>query len=471
MKNIKEIEPKEVFKYFEEISQIPRGSGNTAKIADYLVEFAVKHNLEHYRDEMNNVIIIKEAAEGLENAPAVIIQGHSDMVCEKTADCKKDMATDGLDLVVDGDYLYAEGTTLGGDDGIAVAYALALLSDDKSRYPRLEVVITVDEEIGLLGASFIDLSKLKGKWLLNIDSEEEGIFTAGCAGGLTAHCKFDVTTCENTKPTYKVTLEGLVGGHSGVEINKYRANANKLIGRILASVDGLGLVSISGGKKDNVIPSRAEALVACDEIDVTEVESILKNEYKNTDPELKIKVEKVETSSIVLDDESTKKVLNLLCTMPNGIRNMYPESGLVKTSLNMGILNADKDGVEIGYSVRSSVDSEKYALVDELKKFAEINGGELEISGDYCGWDFKDDSSLRDIMCNVFRRQYGKDPVIDVIHAGLECGMLSSKIEGLDCVSFGPNMLDIHTPKEKLSISSAKRVWEFIKEVLREIGE
>ena len=471
MKNIKEIEPKEVFKYFEEISQIPRGSGNTARIADYLVEFAIKHNLEHYRDEMNNVIIIKEAAEGLENAPAVIIQGHSDMVCEKTADCKKDMATDGLDLAVDGDYLYAEGTTLGGDDGIAVAYALALLSDDKSRYPRLEVVITVDEEIGLLGASFIDLSMLKGKWLLNIDSEEEGIFTAGCAGGLTAHCNFDVTTCENIKPTYKVTLEGLVGGHSGVEINKYRANANKLIGRILASVDGLGLVSISGGKRDNVIPSRAEALVACDEIDVTEIESTLKNEYKNTDPELKIKVEKVETSSIVLDDESTKKVLNLLCTMPNGIRNMYPESGLVKTSLNMGILNADKDGVEIGYSVRSSVDSEKYALVDELKMFAEINGGELEISGDYCGWDFKDDSSLRDIMCNVFRRQYGKDPVIDVIHAGLECGMLSSKIDGLDCVSFGPNMLDIHTPKEKLSIPSAKRVWEFIKEVLREIGE
>lgn len=460
-----------VFDYFKEIAKIPHGSGNTREISNYLVEFAKKHNLEHYQDELNNVIIIKEAGKGYENAPAVIIQGHMDMVCAKDPDCTKDMQKEGIDLETDGEYLFAKGTTLGGDDGIAVAYALALLDDNINQYPRLEVVITVDEEIGLLGASYIDLSMLKGKIMLNIDSEAEGIFTAGCAGGLREDCYFNITRENCSKNTYEIQLSGLKGGHSGIDINKNRANANKVMGEILDYLKDINIVSINGGTADNVIPSQCKAVIKSKDIDISDFEEKLKTKYNNTDPEIKITIEKIENNDMAMDEISTKKVIDLLKKLPNGVQEMHTDiDGLVKTSLNMGIVNTDENKFHIAYSIRSSSDTDKYALTDKLKEMAECYGGTVQTHGDYCGWDYKKDSKLRELMCNIFKKQYGKEPVIDIIHAGLECGIISSKIEGLDCISFGPDLHDIHTPKERLNIKSAQRVWEFLKTVLKEIN-
>ncbi len=454
-----------VFEFFKDFSKIPHGSGNTKKISDYLVNFAKERNLEHYQDELNNVIIIKEAGKGFENAPAVIIQGHMDMVCAKSTDCTKDMEKEGIDIETDGEYMYAKGTTLGGDDGIAVAYALALLDSDEA-YPRLEVVITVDEEIGLLGASFIDLSMLKGKTMLNIDSEAEGIFTAGCAGGLRTDCKFVFLRECTEKDTYKITLSGLKGGHSGIDINKGRLNANKVMCEILSSIKDVRIVSVNGGSADNVIPSSCSAVVKAENVDIAEFEA----KYRDIEPDIKIEVERLECDCKAFDKSSTEKLIALINEMPNGVQDMHTDiEGLVKTSLNMGIVKTDEDSFKISFSVRSSADADKYALTDKLKGITESYGGTAEVCGDYCGWDYKKDSKLRELMCDVYRRQYGKEPVIDIIHAGLECGIISSKIKDLDCISIGPDLYDIHTPKERLNIKSAERVWSFVKEVLKEI--
>lgn len=454
------------FEYFKEIAKIPHGSGNTKQISDYLVNFAKERNLEYYQDELNNVIIIKEAGKGYENAPAVIIQGHMDMVCAKTPECTKNMETEGIDLDTDGEFLFAKGTTLGGDDGIAVAYALALLDDNENSYPRLEIVITVDEETGLLGASFIDLSMLKGKTMLNIDSEAEGIFTAGCAGGLRTDCKFDIAREKADKDTYKITLSGLKGGHSGIDINKNRANANKIMGEILGSLKDINIVSVNGGSADNVIPSGCVAVVNAEGIDISEIET----KYSNFEPDIKINVEKIDCNTSAMDKKSTEKVIAVLNEMPNGVQDMHTDiEGLVKTSLNMGIISSDNNTFNIAFSIRSSSDADKYALTDRVKEIAAKFGGTSEVRGDYCGWDYKKDSKLRELACAIYRRQYGKEPVIDIIHAGLECGIISSKIKDLDCISIGPDLHDIHTPKERLDIKSAKRVWNFVKAVLKEI--
>ncbi len=453
-----------VFDFFKEFSKIPHGSGNTKQISDYLVNFAKERNLEHYQDEINNVIIIKEAGKGYENAPPVIIQGHMDMVCEKAPDCEKDMSKEGLDIETDGEFMYAKGTTLGGDDGIAVAYALALLDDTENQYPRLEVVITVDEEIGLLGASFIDLSMLKGKIMINIDSEEEGIFTAGCAGGLRTYCKFYILRENNEKDTYKINISGLKGGHSGIDINKNRLNAHKVMGEILSALNDISIVSVDGGNTDNVIPSSCTAIIKAEEVNIST------EKYKLAEPDIKISVEKVSCDVKAMDKNSSKKVIDLLNTMPNGVQDMHSDiEGLVKTSLNLGIVKTEDTSLNITFSIRSSSDDDKYFLTNNVKEITKDFGGTSEIHGDYCGWDYKKDSALRSLMCDIYKKQYGKEPVIDIIHAGLECGIISSKIDDLDCISIGPNLYDIHTPGERLDIKSAQRVWGFIKAVLKEI--
>lgn len=471
-----------VFDFFKEFSKIPHGSGNTKQISDYLVNFAKERNLEHYQDELNNVIIIKEAGVGFEEAPPVIIQGHMDMVCAKNPDCTKDMAKEGIDIETDGEYLFAKGTTLGGDDGIAVAYALALL-DSTEAYPRLEIVITVDEEIGLLGASAIDLSMLKGKTMLNIDSEAEGVFTAGCAGGLRTDCKFDILRatpktdsfradvfgCTDDKTdleTFRITVSGLMGGHSGIDINKNRLNANKVMGEILASLNDISIISIDGGTADNVITSSCVAYVEAKDIDL----SGIAEKYKDIEPDIKIEVEKADIDLFPIYRPISDKIIKIINEMPNGVQAMHTDiDGLVKTSLNMGIIKTTPENVEISFSVRSSSDAEKYELTEKVKKITESYDGISTVRGEYCGWDYKKDSKLRELMCDIYRRQYGKDPVVDIIHAGLECGILSSKIENLDCISIGPDLFDIHTPMEKLNIKSAERVWTFIKAILKEI--
>lgn len=476
------LQPADVFRYFGELCSIPHGSGNVKQISDYCVEFAKKHGLKYRQDESFNVIIWKVASCGYEDRPTVILQGHLDMVAVKEPDCLKDMEKEGLELEVDGDFLSAKQTSLGGDDGIAIAYALALLASDEYEHPALEAIFTVDEEIGMLGASALELSDIKGRIMMNIDSEEEGIFLAGCAGGGTAACTVPIDKCQSEGVLCKIKLEGLRGGHSGTEIICQRANANVLIGRVLFKLSQsvkFSVLSISGGEKDNAISKAAQAEVIIKECDadrtVSEIrllEKELKNEYAATDEELKISVsvDNKAASYSVFSDSSAEKLIMALIQLPYGVQKMSSDiPGLVQTSLNLGIIKENSEGVVLYYSVRSSLGSEKDFLVDRIKAFMQFIGGKCEMSGLYPAWEYIRESYLRDVMSSVYEKMYGKKPKVETIHAGVECGIIADKIGKLDCVSFGPDIYDIHTTRERLSISSARRTWEFILEVLKAV--
>ena len=473
------LEPAAVFQYFEQICAIPHGSGNTKAISDYLVGFAKEHGLEFCQDELNNVIIFGKGTCGMEDHAPVIIQGHMDMVCEKDEDCPINMDTDGLDVTHDGAYVFARGTTLGGDDGIAVAFALALLADKNIPHPPLEVVITVDEETGMEGATGIDLSQLKGRTLINIDSEEEGIFTVSCAGGARGTITMPVTRRAVYGPCVRLTVEGLQGGHSGVEIHKNRANANKVMGELLSRIQKLMplcLTKFSGGSKDNAIPrSCSVTLVAmgshidringvCDEL-----EKEIKEKYD--EPEVRIYGDDVDAfGGNALPTDVTAKVIALLCAAPNGVQAWSKDiEGLVQTSLNLGVALLEKEQLRLTFAVRSSVNQEKRELLEQLAKLADFNDAQYSEMGDYPAWEYRKDSDLRDTMVAVYREMFGKEPEVVAIHAGLECGILSDKLPGLDCVSIGPEMHDIHTSRERLGIASTKRTWEFVLEVLKRL--
>lgn len=478
---LENLNPERVFYYFEEISKIPHGSGNTKEISDYLTSFAREHQLRFIQDESNNVIIFKDASKGYEEAPAVMLQGHMDMVCEKTPESVHDFTKDPLKLCIDGDYIYAENTTLGGDDGIAVAYGLALLEDDTLEHPALEVVITVDEEIGLLGATALDTSSLKAKYLINLDSEEEGYLWVGCAGGMTAVTELPVRYQEYAALKWKITVSGLAGGHSGAEIDKNRGNATILLGRFLYEARERAEYSIAeleGGQKDNAIPRKAEALVLAEEADgkalcdyAAAFTENLRKEYTGSDEGITVTVEMAgEGTEPVLHPVSQEKVLFFLMNYPNGIQKMCGFiDGLVETSCNLGITSLTPTALCGSASVRSSFGTAKNALADKIAYLTEFLGGTFTAEGSYPSWEFKQDSALRPIMVEAYREMYGKDPEVKVIHAGLECGLFFEKILGLDCVSLGPDMKDIHTSEEKLSISSVKRVWEYLLEVLKRI--
>ena len=472
------LEPANVFGYFEKICSIPHGSKNTALIADYLVEFAKEHDIRYIRDELNNVIFFQEGTCGMEDHAPVIIQGHSDMVCEKDADCPIDMATEGLDVTHDGKYVFARGTTLGGDDGIALAYALAILADKSIPHPPLEVVITVDEEIGMLGADGIDLSMLKGRTLLNIDSEEEGIFTVSCAGGCRVTLSLDVERRAVYGPCIRLNVDGLQGGHSGVEIHKNRANANKIMGQFMSRIQNLmplSLTSFSGGSKDNAITRSCQATLVALGINLERINDIaaqLQAEVREQYDEPEATVQAFDVDALGgngLTTESTAKVIAMLCSIPNGVQSMSQDiPGLVQTSLNLGIAKLG-DRFSLTTATRSSVNAEKVELLDQLKKLADMYGASYATQGDYPAWEYKKDSKLRDTMVKIYTEMFGKEPEVVAIHAGLECGLLSEKLPGLDCVSIGPEMHDIHTSREKLGIASTERTWKFILEVLKNL--
>ena len=470
------LNPASVFSYFEEICAIPHGSRNTKAISDYLVDFAKTRNLRYIQDEVNNVIIFQDGTCGYEDHEPVILQGHMDMVCEKDASCPLDMAVDGLDVTHDGISVFARGTTLGGDDGIAVAYALALLDDTSIPHPPLEVVITVDEEIGLLGAAAIDLSQLKGRMLLNLDSEDEGIFTVSCAGGATATISMEAPRRAVYGPCIRLVVDGLQGGHSGAEIHKNRANANKIMGEFLHRIQmimPLCLTSFAGGSKDNAIPRSCQANAVAMGINLERINGIadtLQAEVRAQYDEPEATVQAFDLDALggnALPTEVTAKVIALLCSTPNGVQAMSEEMpGLVQTSLNMGIAKLGST-MSMTCSVRSSVNHEKQALLDKLQDLAAFHDASYSQMGEYPAWEYKADSKLRDIMVETYTRMYGKEPQVLAIHAGLECGLLGEKIPGLDCVSIGPQMHDIHTSREKLNIASTARTWEFLLEVLK----
>lgn len=472
--------PQRVFDYFEQIAAIPHGSRNTKAISDYLVDFAKEHNLVWYQDENNNVVIVKEASAGYEAAEPIIIQGHMDMVCEKEKGVDIDFEKDGLKLYIDGDFLKAEGTTLGGDDGIAVAYALALLDSQEIAHPKLEVVITVDEEIGMLGADAIDLSMLTGHTMLNIDSEVEGSFLTGCAGGMAVNVTLPIKRVMQSGEKVALTITGLEGGHSGSEIDKEHGNANILMGRLLRALfeeTPFGIISLAGGLKDNAITRECVTELLVPQENVNLVKEIadkldieLKKEFMTADPSVCIEFEDLgKKEESILDFGSVSRVIFYLRSVPNGVQHMSQVMhGLVETSLNLGIMELKEDALHTVTSIRSSVGTRKADLLDRVTAIVELLGGEAEVEGDYPAWEYKQDSSLRPQIAKVYKQLYGKDPVFETIHAGLECGLLSEKIKNLDCVSFGPDNFDIHTPKERLSISSTGRVWDFIVEFLRQ---
>lgn len=476
---LSELEPKEVFRYFEEISRIPRPSYKEDKISDYCVNFAKERGLAVYQDAYKNVIIIKEATPGYKDAEPLVLQGHLDMVCEKEPDCTIDFEKDGLELSVEGDYITAKGTTLGGDDGIAVAYALAILDSDTIEHPRLEVIFTTAEEVGMEGASGIDVSMLRGRKLLNLDSEEEGYMLISCAGGSSVECVLPVEwkTAEGT--IMDVTIDGLLGGHSGTEIDKGRANSNLLMGRVLFEAGKTveyGIAALSGGGKDNAIPRKTSARILVPagqerafELAVAESEKAIQSEYAGSDGGIRIQVVRNEIKTEeILTEEATEKALQLLLHLPNGIQRMSADiEGLVETSLNLGVMNLTREALSLRYAVRSSVGTAKEYLIAQMEHLTGYLGGHIMRTGDYPAWEYNRDSVLREDMVRIYRQMYGKEPVIQAIHAGLECGILAGKIDGLDAVSIGPDMQGVHTTEEKLSIASTKRVWEYILEVIK----
>ena len=470
------IEPASVFGFFEEICSIPHGSRNEKAISDYLVSFAKARNLRYIQDEVNNVIIFQEGTCGYEDHAPVILQGHMDMVCEKDASCPIDMAVEGLDVTHDGRCVFAKGTTLGGDDGIAVAYALALLDDTTIPHPPLEVIITTDEEVGMLGASAIDLSMLKGRTLINLDSEDEGIFTVSCAGGARA----TINLPEERRSVYgsciRLVVDGLKGGHSGVEINQNRANANKIMGEFMSRIQALMplcLTSFTGGSKDNAIPRSCQANLVAMGIGLERINGIaeqLQAEVREQYDEPEATVQAFDVDALggnALTTELTSKVIGLLCACPNGVQKMSNDiPGLVQTSLNLGIAKLG-NGMSLTFSVRSSVNSEKEELLQKLRDLSAFYDAGYSQMGEYPAWEYKTDSALREKMVSIYTEMFGKEPKVVAIHAGLECGLLSEKLPGLDCVSIGPQMHDIHTSREKLEILSTERTWKFLLEVLK----
>ena len=470
------LEPASVFYYFEQLCAIPHGSGNTKAISDYLVSFAKEQGLRYIQDRLNNVILFQDGTCGMEDHAPVIIQGHMDMVCEKDPDCLIDMDTQGLDLAHDGEYVFARGTTLGGDDGIALAYALALLADTSIPHPPLEVVITVDEETGMDGAAGIDLSLLKGRTLINIDSEEEGIFTVSCAGGAKSTLFLPLPRHPVYGPCVKVTIDGLQGGHSGVEIHKKRANANKIMGILLARIQELFPICITGlqgGAKDNAIPRSCTATFVALGMyieRINEVAAQLQAEIRANfdEPDVVISGDDVDAlGGNALSTEDSVKIVKLLNEVPNGVQRWSQDiAGLVQTSLNLGIMELKED-LRLTFALRSSVGAEKDAMAGQLKAIAETYGAGYSQKGDYPAWEYKKDSRLRDTMVDVYQKMFKKEPEVVAIHAGLECGLLGEKLPGLDCVSIGPDMKDIHTSRERLHIASTERTWKFLLEVLK----
>lgn len=492
---IDELEPVEVFKYFKEISDIPRGSGNTEKIASYCEEFARRNSLKAVRDKADNVIIFKAASKGYEEHEPVILQGHLDMVCEKAADCDIDMEHEGVRLCTDGNSVWADGTTLGADDGIAVAYILAVLASDVIQHPPIQAVFTADEEIGMLGAQALDTGVLTAKRLINIDSETEGILFVSCAGGVRARCDIPVEYTFlgqedradniNNQALYEISISGLAGGHSGIEIHKQHANAIRLIASTLEMISrhfDIRIADISGGGKENAIPKEAKAVIYADsgkEAELTErikeYELLVRKDMRGIETGAVInicKINDVQTSALnmcrCLTKKSTADVIYALQMSPDGVYKVNPEiDGMVQTSLNLGTAYIRDNMLTYKYLIRSNTASGKQLLLERVTAFVEYISGKVTTMSDYPAWEYKKDSRLRQIMVESFSRIYGHEPEVTSVHAGLECGILSGKMPDVDMISFGPTLTDVHTPDERMDVASVKRSWDYLLEALK----
>ncbi|UPA30246.1 MULTISPECIES: aminoacyl-histidine dipeptidase [Terrisporobacter] len=478
---LKDLNPTLVFKYFEEISQVPRGSGDEKRISEFLVNFAKELNLEVVQDEHLNVIIRKPATAGYENCPGVILQGHMDMVCEKNKDVDHDFEKDPIDLRIVDNMIYANGTTLGADNGIAVAMSMAVLASNDLAHPALEVLVTSNEEAGMTGANGLDGGLLKGKYIINLDSEEEGFLLVSCAGGNRSYVTLPLTykNIEDNKQAFMIEVKGLLGGHSGMDIVKQRANSNVTMGRILNLLDvDFDLVEVNGGSKNNAIPRECEAVVAVNKdqaetlkANVAKIEELLKNEFKTTDPGLEVVVKEA-TADKAITDECKAKAMLLLNFIPNGIQTVSKDiEGLVESSSNLGVVKTENDVMSFESAVRSSVATLRENLNNKTKMLCDTVNANFENTDGYPAWEYAKNSKLEELCVDVYEKLAGKKPVITAIHAGLECGLLLDKMPGCEAISMGPDMFEVHTPNEHLSIPSVKNVYEFLLAVLKSMNQ
>lgn len=477
MTNVKQIEPKKVFNWFYELNQIPRCSGEEKAVSDFLVNFAKERNLEVYQDELFNVIIKKPGSKGYEDLDPVIIQGHMDMVCVKGKDSNHDFSKDPIEMIVEDDFLRANNTTLGADDGIAVAYSLAILDSDDLKHPPLEILITTNEETGMDGVHALKNDHLEGKTLLNIDAEEEGIFLVSCAGGATKFSRFDIKREDLKGDGLEIKISGLKGGHSGMEIIKQRGNGIKLMGRILDECrrnSDIRLAKFSGGTKHNAIPNDATAsFITNDKENLKEIiekfVEKLKEEYRVEEPGLTVDVNEKKIDN-PYTKELSENLIDHIIMCPDGVQYMSKDiDGLVQTSLNNAIIQEKGDVIEITTSVRSASSSSMREILNVLEIVAKRSGANTEESGNYPAWQYNEESEVRDKALKVYKDLFNEEAEVSAIHAGLECGLLKEILPDTDMISFGPNLFDVHTEKEHISISSAKRVWEFLVALLENL--
>lgn len=476
---LENIKPERVFYYFGNVCDVPHGSGDMSGIRRLLKNFAINHNLEYVTDDYDNVIIYKQGTKGYENSEPVILQGHTDMVCQKCDDYDIDFVERGIDAYVDGDFVKARGTTLGADNGIAVAMILAILEDNTISHPPIEAVFTTDEEIGMIGANNLDMSLLKGKRMINIDSEDGDIITVSCAGGSDIIATIPTDRVDSEGDVIKITLKGLIGGHSGIEINSNRVNADILMGRVLNHLRNeqkFSVISVCGGDKSNAIPNYCEAvLVAHDGVALKEIAE----EYLEV---IKVEIsdrEKDFSYCVALDGKDTcrslsskvsETLINILATAPNGVLDMSASvEGLVETSLNLGILETTDDTINLRFSLRSNKASALKALEEKIVAFLNMQNVESVVFGKYLPWEYNESSVLRETYKRIYTEQMGEEPKVEAIHAGLECGVFAAAIDDFDCISIGPFLYDVHTVKERLSISSTEIVYKFILKLLEEL--
>lgn len=480
---LKDLKPVEVFKYFEEITQIPRGSGNEKGISDYLVAFAKENNLEVIQDEALNVIIKKPGTLGYENAPTVILQGHMDMVNEKNQDTVHDFDKDPLKLRIEGDMVYATGTTLGADNGVAVAFAMAVLASKDAAHPPIEVLVTTAEETGMDGAVALNPDHIKGRTLINIDSEEEGKLLVSCSGGVraTTTLKINWTPMAKDSVTCAVRIRGLKGGHSGMEIHKGRGNSNKIMGRFLSDLKSdvcYDICALNGGSKSNAIPREADVTLVVKENEIEKIKekvaswnTILKNEFKTSDPGVNLELEVIPNRyDKMFTKDTTEKAAQLLMLLPNGIQTMSMDiAGLVQSSTNLGVVTTTANEINYDSAIRSSVKSLKVDIVNQSRIVSNLIGADFKTQADYPDWEYDPNSKIRKVFEDVYKKINGKEPEIVAIHAGVECGLFKEKFGEIDMISFGPDLFDVHTPNEHFSIASIQRSWDYLLEVLKEL--
>lgn len=476
------LKPESVFRHFETLTQIPRGSGNEKAVSDYLVSFAKKLDLEVIQEECLNIIIKKPATKGYESSPTVILQGHLDIVCTKEEGLEFDFEKDPIDIWIDEDMIRTRGTTLGADNGIAVAMAMAILESKDIPHPPVTALFTVSEETGMDGVIGLQSKNIKGDILINIDSEEEGTALSSCAGGVNTIIKLPVVREEanSSKIAYEIYIGGLLGGHSGIEIDKNRGNSIVILGRVLEAINNkidIEISELAGGEKMNAIPKMAKALVFINSEDIQlltvtieELNKLLSNEFKTSDPNVKVTINEIKTVSKRISKENVESLISLMRLIPNGVQTMSADMiGLVESSNNIGVLATTEDEIMFSGAIRSSVRSLKEEINRRISTCCKLVGAEIEFLSDYPEWEFKPKSEIRELMKEVYLDINGKELKIDAIHAGLECGFLIEKVGDIDMISIGPNLYDVHTPNEHLSISSTRRVYEFLCAVLERI--